>query len=112
MKPGLSEFEILLVCVHPVHLWLNWGGLEKALEKGAGTFAAGKLGELKIDGDSIILAMPVAFTRGNIDDFDFQGGHSYWIGSGGTPGSNRDGMDLAMRNNIPTPKRAEIYMTG
>ena len=85
---------------------------KKALEKAPEHSPPEKPGELKINGDSIILATPVAFTRGNIDDFDFQGGHSYWIGSGGTPGSNRDGMDLAMRNNIPTPRRAEIYMTG
>lgn len=44
---------------------------EGALEKGAGTFAAGKLGELKIDGDSIILAAPVVFTKGDIDDYYF-----------------------------------------
>jgi ABC-type sugar transport system substrate-binding protein len=41
------------------------------LEKGAEIFLAGKLGELKVDGDSIILGTPMAFTKENIDDYDF-----------------------------------------
>jgi ABC-type sugar transport system substrate-binding protein len=41
------------------------------LKKGADTFLAGKLGELKVDGDSVILGEPQVFTKENIDDFDF-----------------------------------------
>lgn len=41
------------------------------LSKGATTFRAGKLGELKVDGDSVILGEPVVFTKENIDNFDF-----------------------------------------
>jgi len=41
------------------------------LEKGDETFEAGKLGELEIKGDSIILGTPFAFTEENIDDYDF-----------------------------------------
>ncbi|MFK7849883.1 MAG: substrate-binding domain-containing protein [Akkermansiaceae bacterium] len=41
------------------------------LEKGAETFEAGKLGELSVEGGSIILGTPFAFTKDNIDDFDF-----------------------------------------
>jgi ABC-type sugar transport system substrate-binding protein len=40
-------------------------------EKNVKTFAAGKLGELKIEGDSIILGKPIAFDQGNINDYDF-----------------------------------------
>jgi rhamnose transport system substrate-binding protein len=41
------------------------------LRKGAETFRAGKLGELEVVGDSVILGEPVVFTKKNIDDFDF-----------------------------------------
>lgn len=41
------------------------------LATGAKTFRAGKLNELKVEGDSIILGEPVVFTKENIDDFDF-----------------------------------------
>lgn len=41
------------------------------LREGAETFPAGKLGELQVDGDSLILGEPVVFTKDNIDDFDF-----------------------------------------
>jgi rhamnose transport system substrate-binding protein len=40
-------------------------------EKDAKTFTAGKLGELQVEGDSIILGKPVAFDKENIDDYDF-----------------------------------------
>jgi ABC-type sugar transport system substrate-binding protein len=41
------------------------------LSKGSANFTAGKLGELEIDGDSILLGTPMAFTKENIDDYDF-----------------------------------------
>lgn len=41
------------------------------LKAGAKTFAAGKLGELPVDGDSIVLGKPFVFTKENIDQFDF-----------------------------------------
>ncbi len=41
------------------------------LSKNSGKFPAGKLGELEIEGDSILLGTPMAFTKKNIDDFDF-----------------------------------------
>jgi hypothetical protein len=41
------------------------------VEKDAKTFTAGKLGELQVEGDSIILGKPIAFDAKNIDDYDF-----------------------------------------
>lgn len=41
------------------------------LKKGADNFPAGKLGERKVEGDSVILGQPQVFTKENIDDFDF-----------------------------------------
>jgi len=41
------------------------------LSKSAENFSAGKLGKLEIKGDSIILGTPMAFTKENIDGFDF-----------------------------------------
>jgi rhamnose transport system substrate-binding protein len=41
------------------------------LTKGAEIFRAGKLNELQVEGDSVILGEPQAFTKENIDDFDF-----------------------------------------
>jgi rhamnose transport system substrate-binding protein len=40
-------------------------------EKDEKTFTAGKLGELQVVGDSIILGKPIAFDKDNIDDYDF-----------------------------------------
>jgi rhamnose transport system permease protein len=41
------------------------------LRPGATTFAAGRLGQLKIDGDNILLGEPFKFDKSNIDGFDF-----------------------------------------
>jgi ABC-type sugar transport system substrate-binding protein len=42
-----------------------------ALKPGDTTLQAGRLGAMPIAGDSIVLGKPFAFTRENIDDFDF-----------------------------------------
>lgn len=42
-----------------------------SLEPEAESFESGKLGEIRIEGDSLILGTPFAFTEENIDDFDF-----------------------------------------
>ncbi|QOV92463.1 substrate-binding domain-containing protein [Humisphaera borealis] len=44
---------------------------EGTLKPGATSFTAGRLGELRIDGTSIILGKPFIFTKDNIDQFDF-----------------------------------------
>jgi rhamnose transport system substrate-binding protein len=41
------------------------------LKAGDKSLKAGRLGELPIDGDSIVLGKPFAFTKENIDQFDF-----------------------------------------
>ena len=41
------------------------------LKAGATEFDAGKLGKFKIEGDNILLGTPFAFTKENIDQFDF-----------------------------------------
>ncbi len=42
-----------------------------ALKPGATSFAAGRLGTLKVEGDQIILGKPFIFDRSNIDQFNF-----------------------------------------
>jgi len=41
------------------------------LTSGATVLTAGRLGEIKVEGDQIVLGKPFAFTRENIDEFDF-----------------------------------------
>jgi rhamnose ABC transporter rhamnose-binding protein len=41
------------------------------LKRGAKTFHAGRLGDLAIEGDNIILGTPFIFNKENIDQFDF-----------------------------------------
>ena len=41
------------------------------LKPGDATFRGGRLGDLKIEGDNILLGQPFLFTKENIDQFDF-----------------------------------------
>ncbi len=41
------------------------------LKTGAPAFRAGRLGEVKLDGDNVLLGRPFLFTKDNIDRFDF-----------------------------------------
>jgi ABC-type sugar transport system substrate-binding protein len=41
------------------------------LKAGATEYAAGRLGKLPVDGDSIVLGQPFIFNQSNIDQFDF-----------------------------------------
>jgi rhamnose transport system substrate-binding protein len=45
--------------------------VQGTLKPGDKTFAAGSLGNFRIDGDQIYLGKPVIFTKANIDDFNF-----------------------------------------
>ena len=40
-------------------------------KSGATSFKAGRLGEMKVEGDNIVLGKPFVFTKENIDQFDF-----------------------------------------
>lgn len=73
VKEGVTQAIVLWNPVDLGYLAVHAGvALEKGgLSKGAETFSAGKLGELKVVGGSVILAEPVVFTKENIDDFDF-----------------------------------------
>ncbi len=44
---------------------------EGKLKPGDTEFDAGKLGKMKVEGDNILLGTPFAFTKENIDQFDF-----------------------------------------
>jgi ABC-type sugar transport system substrate-binding protein len=41
------------------------------LKAGAASFHSGKLGDLRVEGDNILLGKPFVFTKENIDQFDF-----------------------------------------
>jgi ABC-type sugar transport system substrate-binding protein len=45
--------------------------VKSELKPGATTFKAGRLGELQIQGDNILLGKPFVFNKDNIDQFDF-----------------------------------------
>jgi ABC-type sugar transport system substrate-binding protein len=45
--------------------------IDGTLKAGATSIKAGKLGEKKIDGESVLLGDPLNFTKDNIDKFDF-----------------------------------------
>ena len=44
---------------------------EGTLDPSAKTFTSARLGTLNLEGDNVILGRPFAFTKANIDDFDF-----------------------------------------
>jgi ABC-type sugar transport system substrate-binding protein len=41
------------------------------LKPGAKSLKAGRLGDMPVEGDAIVLGKPFAFTKENIDQFDF-----------------------------------------
>ena len=73
VKEGITDCVVLwktadlgFLTVHAAHA-LKTG----KLMAGATTLAAGRLGEVKIDGDNILLGEPFTFTKENIEQFDF-----------------------------------------
>lgn len=73
VKEGVTDTVILwktedlgYLTVHAAHALVKG-----ALKPGDKTFRAGALGEFAIQGDHIVLGEPFAFTRDNIDQFDF-----------------------------------------
>jgi rhamnose transport system substrate-binding protein len=45
---------------------------EGKLKAGDPTFSAGRLKQVKLDGDNVLLGQPFLFTKANIDQFDFR----------------------------------------
>ena len=41
------------------------------ISPGASSFSAGRIGEVKVEGDQIILGNPIVFDKNNIDNYDF-----------------------------------------
>jgi len=73
VKEGITQAVILwkvqdlgYLTIHAAHA-LGKG----TLKKGDKSLSAGRLGEMPIEGDSIVLGKPFAFTKDNIDQFDF-----------------------------------------
>jgi rhamnose transport system permease protein len=70
---GITESVVLwntmdlgYLTVHAAH------ALKKGtLKPGDAAFKAGRLGEMKIEGDHLLLGKPFTFNKGNIDSFDF-----------------------------------------
>src|SRR6266478_5936634 len=73
VKEGVTQSVILWKTVDLGYLTVQAAtALAKGeLKPGATTFKAGRLGEMKIKGDNILLGEPFVFTKENIDQFDF-----------------------------------------
>jgi rhamnose transport system substrate-binding protein len=73
VKEGITETVILWNTENLGYLTVHAAVAvaQGRLKPGAKTFKAGALGELPVAGDNIVLGAPFAFTRENIDQFDF-----------------------------------------
>jgi len=73
VKEGVTQSVILWKTVDLGYLTVQAAtALAKGeLKPGATSFKAGRLGEMKIKGDNILLGEPFVFTQENIDQFDF-----------------------------------------
>ncbi len=73
VKDGVTQSVILWKTVDLGYLTVQAAtALAKGeLKPGATSFKAGRLGEMKIKGDNILLGEPFVFTKENIDQFDF-----------------------------------------
>jgi ABC-type sugar transport system substrate-binding protein len=73
VKEGVTQSVILWKVEDLGYLAIKAGAAlaDGSLKAGATEFDAGKLGKLKVEGDNILLGTPFAFTKENIDQFDF-----------------------------------------
>ncbi len=73
VKEGVTQSVILWKVEDLGYLAVRAGAAvaDGSLKKGDTEFNAGKLGTLKVEGDNILLGTPFAFTKENIDQFDF-----------------------------------------
>ncbi|WP_035609803.1 substrate-binding domain-containing protein [Haloferula sp. BvORR071] len=73
VKEGVTQSVILWKVEDLGYLAIKAGAAlaDGSLKPGATEFDAGKLGKLKVEGDNILLGTPFAFTKENIDQFDF-----------------------------------------
>jgi hypothetical protein len=52
-------------------VWAAVATVKGELKPGDAKFKAGRLGELEVRGDNVLLGKPFVFTKDNIDQFDF-----------------------------------------
>src|ERR1700684_1403188 len=73
VKDGVTQSVILWKTVDLGYLTVQAAtALAKGdLKPGATTFKAGRLGDMEIKGDNILLGKPFIFNKANIDQFDF-----------------------------------------
>lgn len=73
VKEGVTQAVILWKVEDLGYLSIQAGVAlaQGTLKPGDSEFDAGKLGKMKIEGDNILLGTPFAFTKENIDQFDF-----------------------------------------
>jgi rhamnose transport system substrate-binding protein len=73
VKDGVTQSVILWKTIDLGYLTINaTAALAKGeLKPGASTYKAGRLGEMKIQGDNILLGQPFIFNKDNIDQFNF-----------------------------------------
>jgi ABC-type sugar transport system substrate-binding protein len=73
VKDGVTQSVILWKTVDLGYLTVEAAtALAKGdLKAGATSFKAGRLGDVEIKGDNILLGKPFVFNKDNIDQFDF-----------------------------------------
>jgi ABC-type sugar transport system substrate-binding protein len=75
VKDGVTQSVILWKTIDLGYLTINATAAlakgELKLKPGATTYKAGRLGEMRIQGDNILLGQPFIFNKDNIDQFNF-----------------------------------------
>ena len=73
VKDGVTQSVILWKTIDLGYLTIQaTAALAKGeLKPGATTYKAGRLGEMQIKGDNILLGQPFIFNKDNIDQFNF-----------------------------------------